>query len=476
MNLSGDWLLHPKINGADVFCPVTQTVSDEWLSECKKERALTQELMNEVCDLSNFGTALTQVMKNSGSPGIDGMTTKELHLWFNKNYKSFLETILKGRYKPSAVRKVEIPKESGGIRTLGIPTVIDRLIQQAISQVLSKRYEPTFSDNSFGFRAKRGAHQALERVCDYVSEGYSMVVDIDLEKFFDKVNHDRLMWLLSRRISDKRLLRLINKFLKVGTMVDGLESQRIKGTPQGSPLSPILSNIILDELDKLLESRGHRFVRYADDIVLFVKSEQSAEKVLLKVTNLIENRLKLKVNASKSSVRNYYELNYLGYTLLRDGKLTVSKISLKRLKSKLKMITSRSRGVSLEQIINEVNPILRGWINYFRLAKMKGKVQRIEATLRRRLRCYRIKQCKRAKAMLKFFMRQGLPKWRAMILAGSRKGWMKKSLSPQACESMNNKWFLEKGLLPISEYYRLNFRGTAQYESTLSGVRGQVGN
>jgi len=475
MNLFGDWLLHPKINGADVFCPVSRTVSDEWLSECKKERALTQDLMNKVCDLSNFGAALKQVMKNDGSPGIDGMDTKELHSWFNANYKTFLQDVLQGNYKPNAVQNVEIPKESGGVRTLGIPTVIDRLVQQAISQILSKRYEPTFSDNSFGFRPKRGAHQALERVYEYVSQGYSKVVDIDLEKFFDKVNHDRLMWLLSRRISDKRVLRLINKFLKAGVMIDGLVSQRIKGTPQGSPLSPILSNIILDELDKLLESRGHRFVRYADDIVIFVKSEQSAERVLSKVTNLLEKRLKLKVNLAKSDIRKYSELNYLGYTLLRSGELTISAQTEKRLRRKLKSITSRSRGVSLEQIISELNSVLRGWINYFRYAKMKGKVQKIEAMLRRRLRCYRLKQCKRAKTMLRFFRNQGLPKWRAMFLAGSRKGWMKKSLSPQACESMNNKWFQQKGLLQISEYYRLNFRGTAQYESTLSGVRGQVG-
>lgn len=476
MNLIGDWLLHPKINGADVFCPVSQTVSDEWLSECKKERALTQDLMNEVCDLSNFGTALTQVMKNGGSAGVDGMNIKELRSWFNANYKTFLHDVLQDNYEPNAVRNVEIPKESGGIRTLGIPTVIDRLVQQAIAQILSKRYEPIFSDNSFGFRPKRGAHQALERVCKYVSQRNSVVVDIDLEKFFDKVNHDRLMWLLSRRISDKRLLRLINKFLKAGVMKNGLISQRIKGTPQGSPLSPILSNIILDELDKLLESRGHHFVRYADDIVIFVKSKKAAENVLQKVTKLIETRLKLKVNKSKSSIRSYYDLNYLGYTLLRNGELAISKKSEQRLKIKLRKLTCRSRGVSLEKVINEVNLVLRGWIQYFKLAKMKGKVQKIESTLRRRLRCYRLKQCKRAKTMLKFFVAQGIPKWRAIILAGSRKGWMKKSMSPQACESMNNEWFQEKGLLQISEYYRLNFRGTAQYESTLSGVRGQIGN
>lgn len=404
MTLFGESLLYPKINGVDVFCAVTQKVSDEWLSECKKERALTQYLMDEVCNLSNFGAALKQVMKNDGSPGIDGMNTKELHVWFNNNYKSFLRDVLLGEYKPKAVQCVEIPKDTGGVRTLGIPTVIDRLVQQAISQVLSKRYEPTFSDNSFGFRPKRGAHQALERVWGYVYQGYSTVVDIDLEKFFDKVNHDRLMWLLSRRVSDKRLLSLINKFLKTGVMTDGLVSQRIKGTPQGSPLSPLLSNIILDELDKLLESRGHRFVRYADDIVIFVKSKVTAEKVLSKATIYLEQRLKLKVNRSKSSIRRYYELKYLGYSLLRNGELTISDENEKRLKKKLKFITRRKRGVSFETVIKEVNSVLRGWINYFRYAKMKSKVRNIESMVRRRLRCYRLKQCKRAKTMLKFFI------------------------------------------------------------------------
>lgn len=475
MNLFGDRLFPQVVSGADVFCSRTMRVADEWLSDCERERALTRSLMDKVCDLSNFGASLKRVMKNGGSSGVDGMSTKELHKWFNENYRNLLSDVLEGRYEPDSVERVDIRKPNGGIRTLGIPTVKDRLIQQAISQVLSKHYEPTFSKYSYGFRPKRSAHDALKQASEYVQAGYQYIVDIDLEKFFDEVKHDRLMWLLSRRISDKRLLQLIRKYLSSDMMVGGLVNQRTMGTPQGSPLSPLLSNIVLDELDKLLESRGVRFVRYADDMVIFCKTQEQAEFRLEQITFLIESRLKLKVNRQKSRVCRCNELNYLGHSIGSDGKLYLSRTSERRAKEKLREITKRKRGVSFEQLIAELNRSFRGWLNYFSYACMKKKVAQLGSMMRRRLRAFKLKQCKRAKGMLKFFVSRGLPKWRAILLAGSRKGWMRKSLSPQASESMNLQWFRDMGLIDMDAYYRLNFKGTAQYESTLSGVRGQVG-
>lgn len=303
MNLFGEWVngIRP-VMGADVLCKRTGKVKQEWISDSEQERALTRDLMTEVCELSNLAAACRQVVKNGGSPGVDGMTTKELKERFMGLHQELREQLLEGSYKPEAVLGKEISKPQGGFRKLGIPTVKDRLVQQAINQVLSKRYERIFSAYSYGFRPGRSAHQALRKAGQYVREGYSYVVDIDLEKFFDKVNHERLMSMLNRGISDKRLLCLIQKFLKTGILLDGLENQRIAGTPQGSPLWPLLSNIVLDELDKELERRGHRFVRYADDMIILLRSEEAAKRVQESITGFIEERLLLKVNRSKSRV------------------------------------------------------------------------------------------------------------------------------------------------------------------------------
>ena len=474
MNLFGERDFDsPVVSGADVFCKRNGRVRREWLSDCERARALTRDLMSETACLSNLVSAMRKVVKNRGSAGVDGMSVVELKVWFAKNYKTLQEQLLDGRYAPEAVKGVDIPKPQGGVRQLGIPTVRDRLVQQAISQVLSKRYEPIFSEYSYGFRAGRNAHQALRQAGSYVSAGYSYVVDLDLEKFFDRVNHARLLWLLSRRMSDKRMLKLIGSFLKAGMLKGGLSSQRISGTPQGSPLSPLLSNIVLDELDKELERRGHRFVRYADDLIILVRSEEAAKRVKESITSYIEGRLRLKVNREKSRICRPIDLNFLGHRIFYDGNLGLSKASEQRFKSKIKRVTSRRRGISLEQMIKELNPLLRGWLNYFRHAKMYSRLMRLMGWIRRRIRCFRLKQCKRAIGIVRFLKRLGVVEWRAWLLALSGKGWHRKSGSPQAHEGMNNLWFAKIGLFDMASYYRSKFEETAQYESTLGGVRGR---
>jgi RNA-directed DNA polymerase len=451
---AGEWFNGGRpVEGTDVFCKRSRKVSKEWLSEKKKERALTEDLMSEVFELSNFSAAARQVIKNGGSPGIDGMTTKELEEGFMGMYQRIIDQLKTGTYKPATVLGVEIPKANGGIRLLGIPTVQDRMVQQAISQVLSRRYERIFSDHSYGFRPGRNAHQGLKQAGQYVKEGYTYVVDLDLEKFFDKVNHDRLMSTLGGRISDKRLLDLIRKFLRTGILIGGLENQRITGTPQGSPLSPLLSNIVLDELDKELERRGHRFVRYADDQIILVKSEASAQRVLKSITCYIQKRMLLKVNEEKSRICRPYELNFLGHRILFKGELGLSCKSEHRFKEKLRQITRRNRGISLEQLVKELNPVLRGWLSYFRNAKMKSKLAGIESWLQRKVRCFRLKQCKRASGIIKFLTGLGVPKWRSLLLAVSHKGWYRKSGTPQANEGMSKKWFAKIGLFTLTGNY-----------------------
>jgi len=305
----GEWPAAGSMwHGRDVFSAI-RTPTGEWLADCKKERTLTKDLMMEVTTLSNLSQACQRVISNGGSGGVDGMEVSELRVWFSKNHKRLQTELLEGTYVPQAVRGLKIPKPKGGYRQLGIPTVIDRMVQQSILQVLRPRYEQLFSNNSYGFRPGRSAHQALNQAGEYVVQGKRHVVDIDLAKFFDEVNHSRLQWLLSRRIGDVRLLKLIHRYLKSGLLEGGLLNQRVKGTPQGGPLSPLLSNIVLDELDKELERRGHYFVRYADDLIVLVGSKSSAERVLLSLTNYLEGHLGLRVNQEKSQVVMSWELN-----------------------------------------------------------------------------------------------------------------------------------------------------------------------
>ena len=442
-----------EVNGMDVYHAGSGRVREEWLSRCREERALTGDLMSELLDLSNLLASMRRVIKNGGSSGVDGMKVEELPSWFTKNQHTFLSSLQQNYYEVSAVRGVEIPKPKGGYRQLGIPTVKDRLVQQSIHQILEKRYDPTFSKNSYGFRRGKSAHQALRQAGEYVKSGLNYIVDIDLAKFFDEVNHDRLLKRLSQRIGDQQLLQLIGKYLRSGLLQGGLTNQRIKGTPQGSPLSPLLSNIVLDELDKELERRGLKFVRYADDLIIFVGSQQSAQRVQGSITTYIETHLKLKVNGGKSGIRRPHELNFLGHRILNRGDLGLSETSLGRLKRKLKEKTSRRRGISVAQLISELNPILRGWLNYFKGAKMKGKLNRVMSWLRRRIRCFRLKQCKRAIGISRFLQKLGVPEWRSWLLALSSKGWYNKSNTPQSHEGMNMEWFEEIGLFDMYDYY-----------------------
>jgi RNA-directed DNA polymerase len=462
----------PALRGEDVYLKPGGRVSKKWLTACEEERALTSDLMEKIADLSNLSTALGQVVSNRGSAGIDGMTVTELKEWFIHHWQELQLTLLEGNYTPSGVRGVRIPKAKGGYRQLGIPTCKDRLVQQATSQVLSRRYELIFSRSSHGFRPGHSAHQALRQSAEYVAKGYNHVVDLDLEKFFDKVNHDRLMWLLGTRIGDHRVLGLIGRFLRSGMMQDGLISQRVQGTPQGSPLSPLLSNIVLDELDKELELRGHRFVRYADDVIILVRSEKAAKRVQTSISCFIENRMLLKVNRDKSRICHPHELNFLGHIILPDGGLSISRESLFKFRAKLRFITRRNRGISLNQLITELNPVLRGWLNYFKMARMQRRLSRTEAWLRRRIRCFRLKQCKRASGIFRFLRSRGVPDYRIWPLVGSGRSWYARSYMHAAHEGMNNIWFTEIGLFSITANYSSIFKETAQYESTLSGVRG----
>jgi RNA-directed DNA polymerase len=453
-NLLGEWGLdRPTFEGADVFCSRTGRVRHEWLSACREERALTTEMMERICELSNLTAAMQRVVKNGGTAGVDGMKTNELKGWFSENYRTLQASLMSGKYTPQPVRLAQIRKPKGGYRDLGIPTVIDRMVHQSIHQVLNRHYDKSFSDNSFGFRPKRSAHKALLKCSEQISEGYKFVVDIDLEKFFDAVHHDRLLWLLGTRIGDKRLLSLIGKILKSGIMHGGLVNQRISGTPQGSPLSPLLSNIVLDELDKELERRGHRFVRYADDLLILVRSELSAQRVSVSVIGFIESRMRLKVNRNKTQVGLCTCVNFLGYSFTIGGLLLLSKESEHRFKEKLRQVTRRNRGISLEQLIKELNTKLRGWLNYFKLAHMRKKLIRLSSWLRHRIRCFRLKQCKRAIGITRFLRGLGVPKWRCLLLATSRKGWYRKACSPPAHEGMNIHWFNTIGLFDLIRYY-----------------------
>jgi RNA-directed DNA polymerase len=419
----------------------------ELLSVLEKQRTLTVNLLERIVDHGNLMRAYKQVARNDGSGGIDGMEAEELRQWLGIHINTLRESILTEKYEVTAVRKVEIRKPDGGTRTLGIPTVKDRLIQQAIHQELIRFYEPVFSESSFGFRPGRSAHQAIEQASKYIQEGKEWVVDIDLEKFFDKINHDRLMQRLSKGIGDKTLLRLIRAYLKAGMMDDGLTEQRVAGTPQGGPLSPLLSNIVLDELDKELESRGHSFCRYADDCNIYVRSRKAGERVMASITDFIEKKLKLKVNHQKSGVRHCSDVKFLGYTLLPQGEIRVADKSIDRLKDRIREISRRNRGVKFEQIIKELNLTIIGWTNYFKLANTWLNTFRdLDSWIRRKLRCYRLKQCGRRYTTFKLLLSLGIPKGKSWNVVMYSQGWWNMSNKLAVNHAMNLKWFSQQGL------------------------------
>lgn len=410
--------------------------------------------MEQVCEPANLNRAYARVMANKGSPGVDGLTVGKLGDWIKRHKQTFIASLLDGSYQPQPVRGVQIPKPGGkGMRQLGIPTVVDRLVQQAMLQVLEPILDPTFSASSYGFRPGRGAHDALSAARRHVADGRAIVVDIDLEKFFDKVNHDILMARLGRWVGDKRMLRIIGRFLRAGLMQDGVCVNREEGTPQGGPLSPMLANLLLDDLDKELEKRGHRFCRYADDCNIYVASEAAGERVLASVTEFLEKKLRLRVNRDKSAVAHVTERKFLGHRLLPGGGLGIAPQSLDRARGRVRQITRRNRGVSLADVIGELNAFLTGWVTYFRHAACKSHLQRMDEWIRRKLRCLRLKQRKRTFAIAEFLHQLGVPKWRAWIGALSGKGWWRLSGSPPAMEGMTLAWFDSLGLVSLVQRY-----------------------
>jgi RNA-directed DNA polymerase len=352
-------------------------------------------LMEVICQRGNLLEALKRVRANKGSPGVDGMTVRDLPEFLKGHWPGIRSQMLEGTYKPQPVKRVEIPKPDGGVRKLGIPTVLDRFIQQAVLQVLQARWDPTFSQSSFGFRPGRSAHQAVEQAQEYIVQGHGWVVDIDLEKFFDKVNHDRLMSRIAAREKDKRLLKLIRAFLNAGVMENGLESPTEEGTPQGGPLSPLLSNLVLDELDKTLEERGLRFVRYADDCNIYVKSERAGLRVMKGVSGLISRKLKLKVNESKSAVAKPGERKFLGFSFVAWSgtapRRSIAPKALKRFKERVRELTNRNQGVSLEQMAQPLAQYLRGWRGYFGFCQTPTVLKELDSWTRRRLRHFMLK-------------------------------------------------------------------------------------
>ena len=419
----------------------------ELSSRLEKQRTLTANLLTKILDYENLNRSYKQVRRNGGSSGVDKMEVEEFGEWLERNLNDLRTSILTEHYEVSSVRKVEIPKPTGGTRILGIPTVKDRFIQQAIHQELNRYYDPHFSAHSYGFRPGKDAHQAILQATPYIKEGKEWIVDIDLEKFFDKINHDRLMQRLSKGIADKRVLRLIHAYLKAGLMEGGILEQRIAGTPQGGPLSPLLSNIVLDELDKELERRGHSFCRYADDCNIYVKSKKAGERVMKTVTDFIEKRLKLKVNHTKSGVRHCSDVKFLGYTLLPEGGIRVADKSVERLKDKVKEITRRNRGVNFEQVIKELNLVIIGWSNYFCLAnKWLSTIRDLDGWIRRKLRCYKLKQCGRKHTIYKLLRSFGIPESKSWNVVMYSQGLWNMTKKQAVSQALNLKWFAQQGL------------------------------
>jgi RNA-directed DNA polymerase len=348
----------------------------------------TEHLMEAICDPDNIEAALAAVVRNKGAPGIDGITVKQLPGILKARWPEIERLLLQGRYQPQPVRRVRIPKPAGGTRNLGIPTVIDRVIQQAVLQRLQPMWDPTFSDRSYGFRPGRSAHQAVAQAQAYIVEGYQFVVDIDLAKFFDRVNHDRLMAAVAARVADRRVLQLIRSYLTAGVLDNGLFEDSREGTPQGGPLSPLLSNLVLNELDRELERRGHRFVRYADDCNIYVRSEKAGQRVMQSVTRFIERRLKLQVNTEKSAVARPWHRSFLGFTVRNEPEFRrcIADKALARFKHRVRAMTGRHRGVSLERMIGELAPLLRGWAGYFGFSQWR-ELSSLDGWIRRRLRC-----------------------------------------------------------------------------------------
>jgi len=416
----------------------------------KKPSPEMMELMERMVERENMTSAYKRVVRNKGSAGIDKMSVEELKPYLTEHWAEIKESLLSGEYNPQSVRVVFIPKPKGGQRQLGIPTVMDRLIQQSLQQVLNPIFDPTFSEHSYGFRKGKNAHQALKKAQEYQKSGKRWVVDMDLAKFFDEVNHDVLMSKIAKRVGDKRVLRLIRRYLRSGIMIDGMVSQRNKGTPQGSPLSPLLSNIMLDELDKELEGRGHCFCRYADDCNIYVSSRRSGERVLGSITKFVEERLRLKVNKEKSAVDRPNRRTLLGYsfTFHKEPRLRVPKESIQRFKLKCKQLFRQGRGRNLGKFIEEyLNPVIGGWINYFGQAEVRGFAEDLDSWIRRRLRLILWRQWKRGKTRYRKLRLAGLSKERAKTSSTNGRGPWWNSGASHMNVGFQKKYFDRLGLV-----------------------------
>jgi len=411
------------------------------------------DLLERMLEGHNLRLAYKRVVQNGGAPGVDGVTVAELreHLW--THWETVKEQLLAGTYKPAPVKRVEIPKPGGGVRLLGIPTVMDRFLQQALLQVLTPIFDGGFSRLSFGFRPGRRAHDAVRQAQRFIREGYRWVVDMDLEKFFDRVNHDILMARVARKVKDKRVLKLIRAYLNAGVMINGVVHDTEEGTPQGGPLSPLLANILLDELDKELERRGLRFVRYADDCNIFVASKRAGERVMESVTRFVEGKLKLKVNRDKSAVDRPRKRKFLGFSFLSDQEATIrlAPKTLERFKERVRAITSRSRPVSMEQRIQELNRYITGWIGYFRIAAAKNHCESLDQWIRRRLRMCLWKQWKRVRTRYRELRALGVPEYYVHIMANSRRGpW---EMSRNLNNALDTRYWQAQGLCSLLERY-----------------------
>ena len=410
--------------------------------------AITESLMEEICERENCKQALKRVKANKGSPGVDGMAVQALPGFLQQHWPAIREQLLSGTYKPQPVKRVEIPKPDGGVRELGIPTVRDRFIQQAVMQVLQKRWDRTFSEHSYGFRLGRSAHQAVEAAQQHIAAGYRWVVDLGLEKFFDRVGHDKLMAKIAERVSDKRLLKLIRAFLRAGVMEGGLVSPVDEGTPQGGPLSPLLSNLVLDEFDRELERRGHRFARYADDSNIYVRSRRAGERVMKSLTRFIQTKLKLKVNESKSAVAEPWERKFLGFnfTSHESPKRRIAPKAVKRFKERVRNLTRRTRGISIDRMAKELALYLRGWSGYFGKCQTPSVLQSLEEWIRRRLRSAIWKQWKRGTTRFVELRKRGVNPHLAATTAASAHGPWRLALSKALALALPNAYFDSLGI------------------------------
>ena len=415
--------------------------------------ARTNRLMEEVCERENLKEALRRVKANKGSAGIDRMTVDGIADYLKQHWPAIREQLLSGTYQPNPVRRVEIPKPDGGVRKLGIPTVLDRFIQQAVMQVLQAQWDPTFSDHSYGFRPGRSAHQAVAQAQRYIAEGHRWCVDLDLEKFFDRVNHDKLMGQIAKRVGDKRLLKLIRAFLNAGVMENGLVSPSVEGTPQGGPLSPLLSNLVLDELDRELERRGHRFVRYADDSNIYVRSQRAGQRVMKSVTRFITQKLKLKVNETKSAVARPQERKFLGFsfTVSPEAKRVIAPQALDRFKQRIREITRRAKGVSMKTTIEELAPFMRGWRSYFGFCQTPEVLVSLTRWVRLRIRAAMWRQWKTPRRRREALIELGVRSRLASNTAGSGRGPWYLAKAQALSVGLSNAYLRSLGLPSLVE-------------------------